>query len=48
MRNTQPCDICKDGILDIEVYTRESGWFYADEDVKFCPFCGRELNENND
>lgn len=48
MNNTQPCDVCKEKIVDIEIQTVTSGWFFVDEEIKFCPFCGRRLNESND
>lgn len=47
MNKTQPCDICKEKIVDIEILTITSGWFFVDEEIRFCPFCGRELNEQN-
>jgi hypothetical protein len=40
----EPCPICKEEILDVEIYTKESGWYTPrDFDVKFCPYCGRKL-----
>jgi predicted nucleic acid-binding Zn-ribbon protein len=40
---THDCEICSEEIMEIEIRTRKSGWFYIEEDIRFCPYCGRKL-----
>ena len=36
--------ICEEKIIQLEIKTKESGWFTTTLEIKFCPFCGRDLS----
>jgi hypothetical protein len=40
---SEQCICEQEEIVDCEIQTRESGWFSIDDDIKYCPFCGRKL-----